>query len=130
MDKVEIPYKDYKNKNNQSLNKDNFSEEEDKYLLCLMFKYGYKNWNSIKFHILLDPLMKFDINLKMKNENELNDRANYIIMCLKNHKKKELEKNLNKNKKNNKKENSNKKNNKSYSRSKSKKKIKRKKKKK
>ena len=128
MDKVEIPYKDYKIKNNQSLNKDNFTEEEDKYLLCLMFKYGYKNWNSIKFHILLDPLMKFDINLKMKNENELNDRANYIIMCLKNHKKKEMEKNLNKSKKNNKKENSSNKK-KNYSRSKSKKKIKGKKKK-
>ena len=88
-DSVEIPYKDYKVKTNH---KDLFDEEEDKYLMCLMFKYGYRNWNPIKFHILMDPLMKFNLNMKMKTEQELLERANYLIMCLKMHKKKEIEK--------------------------------------
>lgn len=90
-DAITIPYKDYKVKN---LHKDLFDEEEDKYLMCLMFKYGYRNWNPIKFHILMDPFMKFNLNMKMKSEQELLDRANYLIMCLKMHKKKELERQL------------------------------------
>lgn len=43
-----------------------FNEEEDKYLMCLMFKYGYRNWNLIKNHILHDPMMKFNLNMKVK----------------------------------------------------------------
>ena len=88
-DAVNIPYKDYKVKNNHNNNKDLFNEDEDKYLMCLMFKYGYRNWNPIKYHIVLDPLMKFNLNMKMKSEQELLERANYLIMCLKMHKKKE-----------------------------------------
>ena len=88
-DAVNIPYKDYKVKNNHNNNKDLFNEYEDKYLMCLMFKYGYRNWNPIKYHIVLDPLMKFNLNMKMKSEQELLERANYLIMCLKMHKKKE-----------------------------------------
>ena len=81
--RINIPYKEYKNKKAINNNKDLFNEEEDKYLLCLLIKYGYKNWNPIKFHILTDPFMKFNINMKMKSEQELLDRANYIINCLK-----------------------------------------------
>ena len=92
--KIKINYKKNKNKkNNENVNKNVlFSEEEDKYLLCLLFKYGYKNWNPIRFHILTDPLMKFNINMKMKTEQELLDRANYIISCLKSQLKKNKEK--------------------------------------
>ena len=79
--KIKIVYKDSKSK--KAINKEFFNEEEDKYLLCLLFKYGYRNWNPIKFHILTDPFMKFNINMKMKTEQELTDRANYIINCLK-----------------------------------------------
>lgn len=86
---VEIPYKDYKVKN---MHRDLFDESEDKYLMCLMFKYGYRNWNPIKFHILMDPFMKFNLNMKMKSEQELLERANYLIMCIKMHKKKEIDK--------------------------------------
>ena len=53
------------------MNGELFNEEEDKYLLCLLIKYGYKNWNPIKFHILTDPFMKFNINMKMKTDQEL-----------------------------------------------------------
>ena len=81
--KIKISYKEYKNKKAINNNKDLFNEEEDKYLLCLLIKYGYRNWNPIKFHILTDPFMKFNINMKMKTDQELMDRANYIINCLK-----------------------------------------------
>ena len=119
-DAINIPYKDYKVKSNHNNNKDLFNEDEDKYLMCLMFKYGYRNWNPIKYHIVLDPLMKFNLNMKMKNEQELLERANYLIMCLKMHKKKE----------NNKKEISNKKNNEKQPKTKKKIKISKNKKKK
>jgi len=81
--KIRIQYKEYKNKKAINNNKDLFNEEEDKYLLCLLIKYGYRNWNPIKFHILTDPFMKFNINMKMKTDQELMDRSNYIINCLK-----------------------------------------------
>ena len=81
--KIKISYKEYKNKKAVNNNKELFNEEEDKYLLCLLIKYGYRNWNPIKFHLLTDPFMKFNINMKMKTEQELMDRANYIINCLK-----------------------------------------------
>ena len=81
--KIKIVYKDYKSKKSINNNKEFFNEEEDKYLLCLLFKYGYRNWNPIKFHILTDPFMKFNINMKMKTEQELTDRSNYLINCLK-----------------------------------------------
>ena len=59
---LKIPYKVVKNnKNNEA-----FSEVEDKYLMCLLFKYGYGNWNLIKNHILNDPLMKFNFSMKVK----------------------------------------------------------------
>jgi len=43
-----------------------FDEQEDKYLLCLLFKYGFGNWNQIRNHIFEDPLMKFNFNMKVK----------------------------------------------------------------
>jgi len=81
--KIKISYKEYKNKKAINNNKELFNEEEDKYLICLLIKYGYKNWNPIKFHILTDPFMKFNINMKMKTEQELMDRSNYLINSLK-----------------------------------------------
>ena len=81
--KIKISYKEYKKKKTINNKKDLFNEEEDKYLLCLLIKYGYRNRNPIKFHILTDPFMKFNINMKMKTDQELMDRSNYIINCLK-----------------------------------------------
>ena len=90
--KINFSYKESKNKkgNNNYINYNYqlFNEEEDKYLLCLLIKYGYKNWNPIKFHILTDPFMKFNINMKMKTDQELIDRSNYIIELVKNEVKK------------------------------------------
>ena len=51
--------------------------------MCLMFKYGYRNWSYIKFHMLNDPIMKFNFNMKVKTDSELLDRANYLISCFK-----------------------------------------------
>ena len=92
--KINISYKEVKNKkaNSNNMNGELFNEEEDKYLLCLLIKYGYRNWNPIKFHILTDPFMKFNINMKMKTDQELIDRANYIINLVKNEIKKIKEK--------------------------------------
>ena len=90
--KIKISYKEYKNKKAINNNKELFNEEEDKYLLCLLIKYGYRNWNPIKYHILTDPFMKFNINMKMKTDQELIDRANFIINLLKNEIKKAKEK--------------------------------------
>ena len=90
--KINIPYKEYKSKRAINNNKELFNEEEDKYLICLLIKYGYKNWNPIKLHILTDPFMKFNINMKMKTEQELMDRANYLINLLKTEIKKYKEK--------------------------------------
>lgn len=59
---LKIPYKTVKNKKSN----EGFSEDEDKYLMCLLFKYGYGNWNLIKNHILHDPLMKFNFSMKVK----------------------------------------------------------------
>jgi SWI/SNF-related matrix-associated actin-dependent regulator of chromatin subfamily A member 5 len=81
--KIKISYKEYKNKKAINNNKELFNEEEDKYLICLLIKYGYRNWNPIKYHILTDPFMKFNINMKMKTEQELMDRSNYLINSLK-----------------------------------------------
>lgn len=58
---MEINYKSSKVKKQEL-----FNDEEDKYLLCLLFKYGYGNWNLIRNHILLDPHVKFNLNLKVK----------------------------------------------------------------
>ena len=88
--KINITYNQSKSKKANN-NMDLFNEEEDKYLLCLLIKYGYKNWNPIKFHILTDPFMKFNINMKMKTDQELIDRSNFIINLLKNEIKKEKE---------------------------------------
>ena len=94
--KINLSYKEQKGKkgNNNYINYNYqlFNEEEDKYLLCLLIKYGYRNWNPIKFHILTDPFMKFNINMKMKTDQELIDRANYIINLVKNEIKKIKEK--------------------------------------
>ena len=90
--KIDITYKEQKGKKGNNYNFQLFNEEEDKYLLCLLIKYGYKNWNPIKFHILTDPFMKFNINMKMKTDQELIDRANFIINLLKNEIKKIKEK--------------------------------------
>ena len=90
--KINLSYKEQKGKkgNNNYINYNYqlFNEEEDKYLLCLLIKYGYKNWNPIKFHILTDPFMKFNINMKMKTDQELIDRSNFIIELVKNEVKK------------------------------------------
>jgi hypothetical protein len=52
---------------------ESFSENEnfsilnlnsDKYLVCMLFKYGYGNWNKIKHHIMFDPKTRFDLVLK------------------------------------------------------------------
>ena len=90
--KINITYTQTKSKKGNNNNMEYFNEEEDKYLLCLLIKYGYKNWNPIKFHILTDPFMKFNINMKMKTDQELIDRANFIINLLKNEIKKAKEK--------------------------------------
>ena len=84
--KINLTYKETKSKkgNNINYNYQLFNEEEDKYLLCLLIKYGYKNWNPIKFHILTDPFMKFNINMKMKTDQELSDRTDFILNLLKN----------------------------------------------
>ncbi len=65
-----------------------FNNDEDKYLLCLLFKYGYRNWNCIKNHMMYDPHMKFNFNIKTKTDQELLDRSNYLISCFKLDKKK------------------------------------------
>ena len=44
----------------------NFTPVEDKYLLCLLCKYGYNNWTYIKNHIMWDPVMKFNLIMKIK----------------------------------------------------------------
>ena len=59
---LKIPYKKIKNR---KIN-DSFNEEEDRYLMCLLFKFGYGNWNLIKNHILCDPMMKFNFSLKVR----------------------------------------------------------------
>ena len=59
---LKIPYKVMKGKRNMDL----FNEEEDRYLMCLLFKYGFGNWNLVKNHILSDPTVKFNFNLKVK----------------------------------------------------------------
>lgn len=43
-----------------------FDYNEDKYFLCLLFKYGYGNWNRIRYHILFDQKVQFNIDLITK----------------------------------------------------------------
>ena len=85
MDYINIPYEESKKK---KIQKEVYDEFEDKYLLSLVMKYGYRNWNPIKYHILNDPLLKFNINLRMKTENEIQERIGYLISCFKSQKKK------------------------------------------
>lgn len=47
----------------QSKNVDLLNLDDDKYLLCMLFKYGYGNWGQIRFHIMFDPKMSFNICL-------------------------------------------------------------------
>ncbi|MCQ2817040.1 MAG: SNF2-related protein [archaeon] len=85
LDYIIIPYDDGKKK---KYSKEFYDEFEDKYLIALAMKYGYKNWNPMKYHILNDPLLKFNINLRMKSETELQERISYLLSLFKSKKKK------------------------------------------
>lgn len=38
--------------------------DDDKYLICMLLKFGYGNWSRMKFHILFDPKIRFNLGIK------------------------------------------------------------------
>ena len=60
-----------------------FELDDEKYLLCMLFKYGYGNWSQIKYHILFDPKLQFNLNLKTKTEDELKDICSKLLNSIK-----------------------------------------------
>eukprot|EP00340_Litonotus_pictus_P005588 CAMPEP_0170515282 /NCGR_PEP_ID=MMETSP0209-20121228/1721_1 /TAXON_ID=665100 ORGANISM="Litonotus pictus, Strain P1" /NCGR_SAMPLE_ID=MMETSP0209 /ASSEMBLY_ACC=CAM_ASM_000301 /LENGTH=1089 /DNA_ID=CAMNT_0010799683 /DNA_START=4 /DNA_END=3273 /DNA_ORIENTATION=+ len=52
---------------------------DDKYLVCMLFKYGYGNWSKIKYHILFDPKMRYNLFLKTLSTEELKERCSELI---------------------------------------------------
>ena len=49
----------------ENLNSNTFTFDEESYLLCLLFKFGYGNWSKIKYHILHDPKIQFNLMFRL-----------------------------------------------------------------
>ncbi len=73
-----------KNIPNMSEIKENMFElDDDKYLMCMLFKYGYGNWSQIKYHILFDPKLQFNFTLKIKTEDEIKEICSKLLNSIK-----------------------------------------------
>jgi SWI/SNF-related matrix-associated actin-dependent regulator of chromatin subfamily A member 5 len=98
-----------------------FFLNEKKYLLCMLFKFGYGNWSQIKFHIMNDPKVQFSLSLHLKSVDEIKNECIKLLSELRTKSEKENQEKLNKKKIKTQKQN-NSKNKKKQSQSKEKKK--------
>merc|ERR1712007_342285 len=56
-----------------------FTAEEDRYLLCWAHKYGYGNWEAIKFAIRRSSNFRFDYFLKSLHPEVIGRRCEYLM---------------------------------------------------
>jgi len=56
-----------------------FTEEEDRFILCMTYKLGYGCWEKLKAEIRVSPLFRFDWFFKSRYPTELHRRADTLI---------------------------------------------------
>jgi SWI/SNF-related matrix-associated actin-dependent regulator of chromatin subfamily A member 5 len=61
-----------------------FTDEEDRFLLCLMQKIGYGRWEEIKLEIRKAWQFRFDWFIKSRTPQELQRRGDLIVRLIKN----------------------------------------------
>ena len=59
-----------------------WSEEEDSYLVCMMHRYGYGQWERIRQEIRRAWQFKFDWFIKSRNAAELQRRGDVLLRCI------------------------------------------------
>lgn len=59
-----------------------FTQEEDKYLLCFITRYGYGNWGKIQQAVRRCPLLCFDWYIKILTENEIQKRCEKLMKMI------------------------------------------------
>ena len=63
----------------------NFTEEEDRYLICMLHKIGYDKetaYEELRRQIRCAPQFRFDWFLKSRTPNELQRRCNTLITLI------------------------------------------------
>lgn len=59
-----------------------WSEEEDAYLVCMMHRHGYGQWERIRQEIRRAWQFKFDWFIKSRNAAELQRRGDVLLRCI------------------------------------------------
>ncbi|ODV59761.1 uncharacterized protein ASCRUDRAFT_81671 [Ascoidea rubescens DSM 1968] len=69
----------------KTANKKLFSEDEDRFLILMLYKYGISTedlYDRIREEIRKSPIFAFDFFLKSRNNNELSRRCQTLLSCL------------------------------------------------
>lgn len=56
-----------------------YNEECDRFMLCMVHKLGYGNWDELKAAFRMSPLFRFDWFVKSRTSNELARRCDTLI---------------------------------------------------
>ena len=59
-----------------------WSEEEDAFLVCMMHRHGYGQWERIRQEIRRAWQFKFDWFIKSRNASELQRRGDVLLRCI------------------------------------------------
>ena len=59
-----------------------WSEEEDAYLVCMMHRHGYGQWERIRQEVRRAWQFKFDWFFKSRNATELQRRGDVLLRCI------------------------------------------------
>eukprot|EP00357_Protocruzia_adherens_P031034 CAMPEP_0115046438 /NCGR_PEP_ID=MMETSP0216-20121206/48748_1 /TAXON_ID=223996 /ORGANISM="Protocruzia adherens, Strain Boccale" /LENGTH=1110 /DNA_ID=CAMNT_0002429517 /DNA_START=236 /DNA_END=3568 /DNA_ORIENTATION=+ len=71
-----VPYHLSKTKNPQ------YTEENDRYLICAVNDLGYGSWNQLRLKIRKDPRWNFDYLLNVRTSDELKRRVDSLVKLL------------------------------------------------
>ena len=81
MTSVSNPWRDLKIAYGQNRGKA-YTEEEDRFLLCMLHQIGYGNWDELKLEIRRSWMMRFDWFLKSRTPAELARRCETLIRLI------------------------------------------------
>ena len=59
-----------------------YTEEEDRFLVCMMFRLGYGSWDEMKAEIRKSWRFRFDWFFKSRTPQELSRRCETLIRCV------------------------------------------------
>jgi len=72
--------------------KTKFSEEEDRFLLCCLYKYGLDNWAVIRNAFQMCPLFYFNWVTKARPTQDFQRRCDYLLNILRKEKERDIQK--------------------------------------